>query len=327
MKTRTDTIENALHTLFKKRLRIEYPLREITSIHIGGPAHYIVMAQHEHELLEAVRLARAYRMPYVVIGEASNIIAEDIGFNGLVIQNRIADCTIDKSTHSITVGAGYNLLALIKRINAIGLAGMERMAGIPGTIGGAIYGCAGAYGQEIKDCLHHVQIYDGRTVRWLTRDACMFRYRSSIFKKKKNWIILAATFTYTHAHPAALKKISRDTIRLREKKYPRGMRCPGSFFKNLVIKMISPASLRDEFMKKIPPEKITFGKLASGYLLEEAGAMGLAEHDIAVAAYHGNLIYNKGNGTAHDLARLVKRLKHRVQKKFGIELSEEVQYI
>ncbi|MDO8574776.1 MAG: FAD-binding protein, partial [bacterium] len=158
--------------------KLDYPLKNLTTIKIGGPAKYFFIARNEKNLIKVIKWAGKNKVRWYVVGEGSNFIPGDKGFNGLIIKNQIKN--FQKTGNKICVGAGNNLLEFILKVNKLGLAGMEKMAGIPGTVGGAIYGCAGAYGQEIKDCLVGVRIYDGKTTRWLSKNQCRFNYRESI---------------------------------------------------------------------------------------------------------------------------------------------------
>ncbi|MDO8575070.1 MAG: UDP-N-acetylmuramate dehydrogenase, partial [bacterium] len=249
----------------------------------------------------------------------------DKGFNGLIVKNQIEN--FQKTGNKIRVGAGNNLLKIINRLNKLGLAGMEKMAGIPGTVGGALYGCAGASGQEIKDCLVGVRIYDGKTTRWLSKNQCRFNYRESIFKINKNRIILGAEFKFNIGNSKNLINKSKEIIKIREKKYWPGLLCPGSFFKNIIIKNIKPLALRKKLLEKIGKDKIMFGKIPAGYILEAVGAKGMKRGGIKVANHHGNLIYNSGKGKASEILKIAKILKSKVKKKFGLKLEEEIQYL
>lgn len=306
-------------------------LRSFTTMRVGGPARYFIRVATEKRLIKAVREAERVGLAWVVIGEGSNIIPPDQPLDALVIKNEIAH--IRQKGKRVIVGSGTNLLKLIQVLNANSLAGFEKMAGIPGSVGGAIYGSAGAYGQEIKDCLRRVKIFDASKkpntdpVQWISREECQFGYRESIFKKRKRWVLLEAEFQLSMEDPRTLQKTSRDIIRLRKQKYRPDLRCPGSFFKNIVLADIRPAKRRSDFLKKIPPEKIQYGKIPAGYLLECVGAKGMRVGNIVVAEHHGNLIYNRGNGTTEDIKKLAKILKTKVEKRFGIRLEEEVQYI
>ncbi|MBI5421334.1 MAG: UDP-N-acetylmuramate dehydrogenase [Parcubacteria group bacterium] len=327
MATISKVIKADLEKIFGEKVVFNHPLSKITTLGIGGGAQYFISAQHKEDIIRAIHFAKKHFIPHYLIGGASNIVANDKGIFGIVIQNSLQTLQINAEKQICYVGAGHPLLSLVHALNRHGLSGMEKMAGIPGTIGGAIYGCAGAYGQEIKNCLERVKIFDGEKTRWITKSQCRFGYRTSIFKQRKNRIILEAEFQFTSADPKSLKKISRDIIKIRAKKYPPDLKCPGSFFKNIVIDAIRPVALKKQFLSKIDLQKINHGKLASGYLLEQIGAKGQKRGDIAVAEYHGNLIYNTGNGKSKDVKKLANLLKKKVQKKFGIILEEEIQYL
>ncbi len=306
------------------KIRRNYSLKKLSTIKVGGNAEYFISAGSESEISEAIATARTLKVKWTLIGAGSNIVPSDNGFAGLVIRNVIRSFGVRKNT--ATVGAGNDLLTFIRTINSFGLAGMEHMAGIPGTIGGAIYGCAGAYGQEIKDTLKRVRIFDGKEFRWLSNKQCLFSYRDSIFKRKKDWVIIAAEFSFRRGEAKQLRKISADTIAIRNEKFPPLLNCPGSFFKNIVLADLKPAN-RKRLTAKIDAAKIRGGKVPAGYLLKLAGAPGMRSGGIRVASYHGNIIYNPGGGTSRDIRRLTELLKRRVKQRFGIELEEEIQYI
>lgn len=313
-------------------MKFNYPLKNLTTMKIGGPAKYFINVKNENDLIKAIEWVDKKKIKWSVVGDGSNLIPSDDGFDGLIIKNEIND--FKTKGNSVFVGAGNNLLKLIFKLDQLGLAGMEKMAGIPGTIGGAIYGSAGAYGQEIKDNLLRVKIYDASTklstsgkTDWLSKKQCLFAYRENIFKKKKNWIILEAEFKFKKGDPKELQKISKEIIELREKKYWPGLLCPGSFFKNIMVKNIKPTKLREKFLKKIDKGKINHGKVPAGYLLEEIGAKGVRVGGIKVAKHHANLIYNPGKGKSSEIIKLAKILKQKVKNKFGINLKEEIQYL
>jgi len=292
---------------------------------IGGPAKYFFIARNEKKLILAISWAKKNKIRWYVVGEGSNLIPNDKGFGGLIIKNEIKNLKI--RSDAVLVGAGNNLLKFIHVANKLGLVGMEKMAGIPGTVGGAIFGCAGAYGQEIKDFLVGVKVYNGKTIHWIPQNRCRFTYRKSIFKIKKNWIILEAEFKFKKGDSKKLARASQDIITLREKKYWPGLLCPGSFFKNIVVADIQPLAVRKRFLEHIDRNKVMHGKVAAGYLLELVGAKGTTYGGIKVAEHHGNLLYNSGTGKSSEVEKLAKILKLKTRRRFGIDLEEEIQYL
>ena len=295
-------------------------LKKMTTLGIGGAAKFFAEVKKEGELPSIFSEAKRRKLEWYVLGSGSNIVAADPGFPGLIVRVNIKK--FERSGIKLMVGAGNNLFEFIKKINQLGFSGMERMAGIPGTIAGAIYGNAGAYGQEICDHLVRVRIFDQKKFRWLSKKACQLRYRDSLFKERKDWVIVGAEFKFLKDSPKKLEKISRDIVRLRLKRYPREMSCPGSFFKNILW-----SNLPKSQKKRIPPDKVVYGKVPAGYLLEEVGAKGLSSGGIRIARHHANLFYNAGGGRAQDIKKLAELLKKKVYRKFGGRLEEEIQYL
>ena len=218
--------------------------------------------------------------------------------------------------------AGAVLQDLVDFAIERGLAGLETLSGIPGSVGAAIYGNAGAYGHSISERVLQVRFYDGEAVRVLDNQACRFQYRESIFKRHKEWIIFSTELRVDSADAAALRQTADGILKVRNEKFPVTMKCAGSIFKNLLLREL-PADLAAQ----VPPSSVREGKIPAAWFLEQVGAKGMTRGDIHVATYHANLLYNAGQGTAADLCWLIADLKRRVAEKFGIELEEEVQYV
>ena len=180
-------------------IKLNYPLKNVSTIKIGGMAKFFTNIKSKKELMEVMKWAKKNKVKWFVVGEGSNLIPNDNGFEGLVVKNEITE--FKTKDNKVFLGAGNNLLKSIFKLNRLGLAGMEKMAGIPGTVGGAIRGSAGAYGQEIKDNIVRVKIYDGNEILWLSKKQCHFAYRKSIFKKNKILVILGAEFKFKNENP------------------------------------------------------------------------------------------------------------------------------
>lgn len=308
------------------KIKQNYPLSQITTLNIGGPAKYFIEIKSVEELTDLLSYLSSYPLIHYILGEGSNIVAPDTGFSGLVIKISIQKFKVLEK--EVIVGAGNNLLQFINQLNSLGLSGMEKMAGIPGSVGGAIYGNAGAYGQETIHHLKTVTFLDtkGLDIQIISAQDAHLGYRTSDFKKYKNRIILEAAFSFEKGDPGALAQISKETIEKRAVKYPPGLKCPGSFFKNIVLANL-PQEQRDRLVSLIDPNQIMYGKVTAGYLLEQVGAKGVRQGGIVMADYHANLLFNEGNGTEKDIKTLARMLKEKVLEKFGIELEEEVQYL
>ncbi len=297
------------------QIKSNYPLKNATTLHIGGPAKKFVSIKSMEELKEAVEHAKQNNMDYLVIGGGSNLLVSDQGVDKLIIQNKITGIALQGRT--LQVKSGTILQDLVDYTITHGLSGLHKITGIPGTVGGAVYGNAGAYGQTISDNLNQVITLKNT----LSKNQCCFNYRDSIFKKNKD-IILEVTFQLETGDSKILQQEADDILSKRLIKYPKGIKCPGSFFKNIVA-----GTLPKEILDKIPPEKIVYGKLPAGALLEEVGAKGDSLDGIYIADYHANLFVNTGGGTAKAFYILAKKYADKVKEKFGITLEPEVQLI
>ncbi len=256
----------------------------------------------------------------MVIGGGTNLIVADSGFRGIVLRYR-AD-RLMTANHRVHADAGAELQTLVDFSIAHGLKGLETLSGIPGSVGAAVYGNAGAYGHSISERVTSVRFFDGAAVRIFSNAQCEFHYRESIFKDNKEWIIFSAELLLDPADAAALRETADGILKVRNEKFPVTMKCAGSVFKNLLL-----IDLPAEVAAQVPPGSVREGKIPAAWFLEQVGAKGMQRGDIHVATYHANLLYNAGAGTAADLVALIQELKERVRARFGIELEEEVQYV
>jgi UDP-N-acetylmuramate dehydrogenase len=291
-------------------------LSDLTRFALGGPTHLADVSTPE-SLATALELH-----PHLVIGGGSNLIASDTGFPGTVI--RYTASSLEIHADLITVDSGVVLQNLVDASIDADLEGLHSMTGIPGWVGGAVYGNAGAYGHSFQEFVESVRYFDGRRVCEIGNVACQFRYRESIFKRRKDWIILSATLRLpkiTKRTPPLRAEADR-ILQIRNEKFPPTLKCAGSIFKNLLL-----AELPPEVRQQVPPAVVREGKVAAAYFLEQVGAKGMFAGPIRVADYHANLIYNTGEGTAAQVKHLIQTLKALVLEHYGLALEEEVQYI
>jgi UDP-N-acetylmuramate dehydrogenase len=296
------------------------PLSRYTRFGIGGPADLYAETESAEAFIAALSAARASGMDVVVIGGGTNLIVSDDGFRGIVLRYR-GDRLLE-SNGRVQAGAGAVLQDLVDFTIARGLLGLETLAGIPGSVGAAVYGNAGAYGHSISERVMSVRFYDGQSVRVFENQDCEFQYRESIFKRHKDWIVFSTELRLEAGDASALRETADSILKVRNEKFPVTMKCAGSIFKNLLLKEL-PA----DAATLVPGSAIREGKVPAAWFLEQVGAKGMVRGDIHVAAYHANLIYNAGAGTAEDLCALIRDLKARVEERFGVELEEEVQYV
>jgi len=306
------------------QITLNEPLSRHTRFGLGGPAAVFACTRDEAAFVQALRAARAAGVPWVVIGMGTNLIVSDEGFPGIVLRYDGAEICLEGNR--VRAEAGAALQSLVDAAIEADLQGYEPMTGIPGNIGAAIYGNAGAYGASISDRVARVRYFDGEAIREADREACGFRYRESEFKRRRlrgePWLILSAEFEFPFGDADEMRRKADEILAVRNRKYPPEMKCAGSIFKNLLWDRL-PEGAREA----VPAGVIKGGKVPAAWFLDRAGAKGMARGGIRVSEEHANTLYNAGGGTAAEFRALVGELKRRVRERFGIELEEEVQYI
>lgn len=301
------------------------PLAEHSNYRIGGPARYFCEATNEEQIREAVVFAREQKAPLFVLGSGTNLLIDDAGFGGLVLKPAIAQLASDGET--VTAGAGVSVADLLKFTIAHSLSGLEWAGGLPGTLGGAIRGNAGAFQGEIKDRIVSVESFDVETLTTTTREnvACKFGYRNSIFKERNGReIILRATLALEKGD---LQKIAADVqekIHYRLERHPMEYPNIGSTFKNVDLQLV-PKVWREAVAKVIKVDP--FPVVPTAYLISEAGLRGTQQGGAMVSQKHPNFIVNLGGATAADVKFLIATVKEKVFEKYGIRLEEEIQLV
>ena len=309
-----------LATIEGLRLERDAPLSRYTRFGLGGPAALIIDASTEAALLCALARLRAKATPFVVIGGGSNLVVADNGYPGVIVRYTAKHISLEGTV--ITVESGADLQALVDFSIDNGLAGIHTMTGIPGWVGGAVYGNAGAYGRSTHQSIQSVRFLDGATIREFSNADCGFRYRHSDFKDNKQWIILSSAWSLAEGDAEALRKEADGILSIRNAKYPPDMKCAGSIFKNLLLAELPPSA-----QAEVDAKVVREGKVPSAYFLERVDAKGMRNGGIHVADYHANLIYNIGSGTAAQVREIIDELKARVRARFGFDVEEEVQYV
>ncbi len=309
-----------LQTIQDVRVLRKEPLAPYTRFDIGGPAAVLVQTSSEESFAQALAMCAELKVSTLAIGGGSNLIVSDAGFDGVVLHFTGSAIVVENT--AVHAQSGATLQALVDHTIDSGLGGLETMTGIPGYVGGAVYGNAGAYGHSIQEVVQRVHFTNGSIVRSLTNADCQFRYRESIFKSHKEWFILSVQLQMVKAEGARLSAIAQGIRMVRDAKYPPDMKCAGSIFKNVFF-----ADLPPSVQAEVPQKLVRDGKIPSAWFLEQAGVKGLRRGAIQVASYHANLIYNDGAGSSADLLAVIDELKERVQARFGFSLEEEVQYV
>lgn len=278
-------------------------LAKHTTFKIGGPARYFCIAKTKKDLIEAVKKAKEQKLPFFILGNGSNVLALDKGYKGLVI--KIENCKLKIENCNIYAEAGMKLDKLVKLAARESLTGLEWAVGIPGTVGGAVYGNAQAFDIKMSDTLKSVEVFDSKTLRIknLSKKQCRFSAKGSIFKKNKNLIILSAVLKLRKGNRKEIKKEIKEHLDYRKKNHPLSFSSAGSIFVN------KP------------------GKPPSSYLIEKCGLKGTKIGKAKISEKHAGFIVNLGKAKAKDVLKLIKIVKQKVKKKFGIVLEEEIRII
>jgi len=276
-------------------------LRSYTTFEIGGNARYFLTAEETDEIIKGVKIAKEFGLPLFILGKGSNLLISDKGFDGLVI--KVANCEFEVNNLKVKVGAGMDLSSLVTKLIDVELSGLEWAAGIPGTVGGAIRGNAGAFGSSIKDFAERVGVLDSNLeIKDYFLEDCNFNYRESVFKNNKNLIILEVVFRLERGEKKEIEKKVKDCLDFRREKHPLSFPSAGSVFKN--------------------PENISAGEL-----IEKSGLKGKKVGKAQVSEKHTNFIINLGGATAENVLELINLIKKEVKEKFKIELEEEIKFL
>lgn len=293
-------------------------LAPLTTFQIGGPARWFVEARNQNEIKEAVSYAHEHNIPFVLLSGGSNVLVPDEGIHALVIH--ILEGEYAFSGNALRADTGCNLLQLIKAGSAREFGGWEKLAGIPGSIGGAVRGNAGAFGTEIKDVITVVRALHRDTLesRSFIHPYMTFAYRDSTFKQNPEWIITSVTVELLRVKREESEKLIADTIAEREKRHLQDVRAAGSFFMNPVAPPEIVALFEQE--KKVKSRQ---SRVPAGWLIEKAGLKGAVVGGAVASEQHPNYIVNTGRASAKDVLALAAKIKDEVQKKFGVEMQEE----
>ncbi|OGH84751.1 MAG: UDP-N-acetylenolpyruvoylglucosamine reductase [Candidatus Magasanikbacteria bacterium RIFOXYA2_FULL_44_8] len=298
-------------------VKINVPMSKHTTFNIGGPAHLYVVVEETTKLVGLLNFLSGEGVMYFILGGGSNLLFADDEYEGTVI--KIATDKIAASGDTIIVDAGVALGAVVNLATQNSLAGLEWAAGIPGTVGGAVRGNAGAFGGATADSLEKIIVWRDGEVLELAPSECEFGYRDSAFKHNED-VILSAVFKMVVGDKQKILAKFQENVKYRSTRFPP-YPCAGSFFKNLDL-----ANYVGD--KSILPEKfLQVGKVGAAWFIEQAGMKGSAHGGAKVSDEHANFIVNWNNATQSDVLIVVEKVKEAVYNKFGVELEPEVQIV
>jgi len=297
-------------------------LKDYTTFKIGGPADYFVIAQSLEDVQETVAYAKEKNLAILALGGGSNLLVSDAGFRGLVIKLDLQK--LDFLGSELTVGAGVLVAYLINKSLEQGLTGLEFLAGVPGTVGGAIRGNAGTYGLAMSDVVTEITYLDENyQVKTCQQNECNFAYRHSIFKEIKA-IIIEAKLKLAHGDLEAARKLVLERLQYRQNTQPNEPSA-GCIFKNIEFKEVDIDDIKKRGL--VIDQFVKHQKIPTAYLIEQAGLKGYTIGGVQISAKHANYMVNVNQATAEQVVMLISFIKQQIRDKYGIQLQEEVQLI
>lgn len=337
-------------------------LAEYTTLKIGGKARFFVRANHENEIIEALRYADENNLEVFVLGGGSNVLIADEGFDGLILQIALKGISVEKSENKVfvTANAGEDWDAFCAFCVAENLQGVECLSGIPGLIGGTPVQNVGAYGQEVSETIISVRVYDRaeNLIANLSNDDCGFAYRTSVFNtsEKGRYVVLAVTFAlelngepkivykdlreYFGGEIPSLQETRNAVRRIRAAKSmvidasDPNSRSAGSFFKNPVVSKEEFAEIEKRAVlggfEGVPFFKADENKvkIPAAWLIENSGfRKGYSKGNAGISSRHTLAIINRGNATAKDILGLKEEIQSKVKAVFEVELQPEPIFI
>ena len=298
-------------------------LAQYTTFKIGGPAKFFVVINQKEDLSAALSWAKEKGLLVLILGGGSNLLIDDEGFSGLVVQISLDDWNFQGQ--DVLAGAGVLVADLAQEASRRGLRGLEWAGGLPGTLGGAVRGNAGAFRFEISQVVKKVEVWRQGQIVNLDAAECGFEYRASLFKTKlKDDIILNVELALAKGDKEESSRQLADFLLHREKKQPI-QPSAGCVFKNFCF--VSEHDLKKELRESLPAEFVKYKKIPAAWLVEKAGMKEARVGQARVSAEHANFIINLGNAKASEVKELIRQIKDKVYNKYHLQLEEEIQII
>lgn len=291
--------KNALFEYTNAKIKLSEPMKKHTGYGVGGCARYYAEVDTLYSLNLLINLAKQYKVKYKVIGNGTNILVSDLGFDGIIIDTKRLNDVFFKR-ENVKAMAGATLEKVIRFNLEHKLGGLEALSGIPATVGGAIVMNAGAFGHNISDHLLTVETLRNGKIKTYDKDECKFAYRKSRFIHKSE-IVISATFCFPSESKEVILSGIKSYAEIRKSIQPQGRSC-GSVF-------INPKPL------------------SAGALIEKAGLKGYEIGGAKVSEKHANFIVTNQNARAKDVFLLIQEIKRKVKDAFGVELITEVECV
>jgi UDP-N-acetylmuramate dehydrogenase len=307
------------------KIQNNIPLAEFTTFRIGGPAKFFVVIENQEELIDAFAWISKHQIKHIILSGGSNVLISDEGFDGLVIMIKNNDTLVRGDR--IECEAGTRLSKILSSTISNNLSGLEWAIGIPGSIGGAVRGNAGAFGSSISENIETIEVYDTEKNIFtiLSRRDCKFKYRTSIIKTEQKYIIWKITLRFSKGIAKKTQEKISEYNSHRSKSQPK-LPSAGCVFKNLIYDELD---IKDNSLLARTGIKdcVKGGKIGTGWIIDKADLRGKKIGGAKISLEHANFIVNTSDATANDVVMLISYIKQKVRQKFKIQLFEEISYI
>lgn len=304
-----------------------FNLGVLTTFKVGGKVKFFVEAENLQQLKEAINFAKKNKLIVKMLGGGTNSLISDKGFEGLIIKYVAHNISLDGDC--IVAEAGAPMGALVQLAFLRGIKNFANFAGLPGTVGGAIYGNAGSFGKNTGDFILDIEALDKEgKLKKINKKGAGFDYRFSNFKKN-GLMILSARFSIEYGDKKETSKIMQECMQKRIQTQPLTESSAGCVFRNTKIEEILPENLKKLFQLFPELENISAKskQIPSSFLVDKAGFKGMKIGNVEVSQKHANFIVTGKGAKAQDVASLIEKIKEGVKEKFGVILNEEIQFI
>ena len=300
------------------KVKVNVPMSKFTTFQIGGPAKFFVIVEETEKLVGLLNFLSGEGIDYLIMGGGSNLLFSDDGFDGVVI--KLTTYNLELVANTLQADAGVPLAKALNSTMERGLTGFEWSAGVPGTVGGAVRGNAGAYGGSTGNSVVKIEVWENGEVREMSKEECGFGYRGSDLKKNPGIVVLRVWFQFAPGDKMEIVSKVQGFLQRRKSRFPP-YPSAGCFFANIKLdKWPGDKSI-------LLPKFFEINEVPAGWMVEQVGAMGLRIGGAMVSDKHGNFIINVDKATQADILNLVAEISERVYNKFGVELQKEVEII
>lgn len=283
--------------------KLSEPLSNHTNFKIGGKAYVMAFPSSISKFIRLLKFVKTYKIKFFVLGNGTNMLCSDNGFNGLIIKLGKNLKGYKISQNLVYAEAGVNLFEFNRILAKNGLSNLEFTYGIPGSVGGAVYMNAGAFNKSIGDYIKQVKVFDGERIRTLNQHELNFKYRHSTFQEK-NYIILGASFNLNIDNPENITNLMNSYLTHRKETQPYFESSAGSVFKRL-----------------------DGGEKPVSKMIDDLGLKGKHINDAYVSTIHAGFIVNKGKATCKDVLNLIEYIKEKVSSRFGVTPNLEIKIL